>query len=935
MSHTQQTLEEQLERLIDKRNKVRPKTDEERELDEQIQKIRQELQRRAAFPTPPPPEPKRHAYLNWVLSRCSRLELSGIDRKASGTDADSDLNLDAVYTALLTLSSGQAMQEMEPTNAKERERRLSALELLNRHERLVLLGDPGSGKSTFVNFVAMCLAGAWLDDSQANFLRLTAPLPDKEGKDEEEPQEWNAGLLLPVLVILRDFAARGLPQSGAEGKAKHLWNYLVQDLEENMQGAFVEDLQQQLQEHGGLLLLDGLDELPDAEQRRLQIKQAVEDFRQLFPKCRLLVTSRTYAYQEQNWKLSGFHEAVLAPFSEGQIRRFVDRWYAYVATLRGMKADDAQGRAELLKRVIFQSRRLYSFAERPLLLTLMASLHAWRGGSLPEKREELYNDSVDLLLDWWESPKVVRSPEGEIVVAQESLTELLKVGKDCVRDALNLLAFQAHQSQPDLQGAADIPQKDLLAALMQISESPDLRPARLIEYLRDRAGLLLPHGVGMYSFPHRTFQEYLAACYLTDDDYPEQIADLARQEPNRWREVALLAGAKAARGSSSTVWLLAGALCYKDRDDADSGPEDAWGALLAGQALGDIANLHKITERNQRKCRRIRDWLIAVLSEQQPVDGPFPVVERALAGNMLAKLGDPRPGVGLREDGLPDIRWRKVPEGKFVMGSGQRGIDVAKAYIEKSNLSDDDKSLLVGWLEEETPQHTLFLSEFQMSCYPITNGQYQRFIEEGGYTEKYQKYWTTEGWSWKEQENVTGSEHYGVAFDFFNQPVVGVSWYEATAFCGWLTERLRDCGALPETEVIRLPTEAEWEKAARGEDGRIFPWGDQITPEHANYGDTGLGVTSAVGCFPQGASPYGCEEMAGNVYEWCQDWFGEEYYEASPPENPTGPDSGSARVIRGGDWGIFAADCRSAYRLNLDPGKRFVGVGFRLLRTPS
>lgn len=186
---------------------------------------------------------------------------------------------------------------------------------------------------------------------------------------------------------------------------------------------------------------------------------------------------------------------------------------------------------------------------------------------------------------------MVRDPAGQVIAAQENLTELLKVGKDCVRDVLNLLAFRVHQAQPDLMGTADIAQTDLVEALMQISQSQDLRPARLIEYLRDRAGLLVPRGVDIYTFPHRTFQEYLAACYLTNEDYPEQVVDFARQEPDRWREVVLLAGAKAARGTSSAIWSLAEALCYKNPDDRDIVPDDAWGDLLAGQALVEIANL--------------------------------------------------------------------------------------------------------------------------------------------------------------------------------------------------------------------------------------------------------------------------------------------------------------------------------------------------------
>ncbi|PIE34018.1 hypothetical protein CSA56_08865 [candidate division KSB3 bacterium] len=132
----------------------------------------------------------------------------------------------------------------------------------------------------------------------------------------------------------------------------------------------------------------------------------------------------------------------------------------------------------------------------------------------------------------------------------------------------------------------------------------------------------------------------------------------------------------------------------------------------------------------------------------------------------------------------------------------------------------------------------------------------------------------------------------------------------------------------------RLMVRSIREKAARGADGRIYPWGDEaIGPEFANFGETALGVTSTVGCFPRSKSPCGCEEMAGNVWEWCWDWYDEEYYSNSPEENPRGPVSGSGRVLRGGLWGDFAEFCRAAYRYGHGPGDRDGFVGFRLLRT--
>ena len=155
------------------------------------------------------------------------------------------------------------------------------------------------------------------------------------------------------------------------------------------------------------------------------------------------------------------------------------------------------------------------------------------GGTLPEKREELYDKAVEMLLNKWESMKLRVHEDGTKEIGP-SLAEWLNAGRDDIRKQLNRLAFEAHRDQPQLTGTADIRQGELIGALLNASASrADVKVVRLDEYLRDRAGILAAHGAGMYQFPHRTFQEYLAACYLTDDDFPEKLAELARNDPNR------------------------------------------------------------------------------------------------------------------------------------------------------------------------------------------------------------------------------------------------------------------------------------------------------------------------------------------------------------------------------------------------------------------
>ena len=886
------------------------------------------------------PTGRREAYLNRLFETCRALSLGGIDPKAA-SEAEARLNLEAVYTALLTLTPETHERLLRGEHLEKEARRLSALEQLNQHHRLVLLGDPGSGKTTFVNFVVLCLAGEALRREQANLKVLTAPLPvDDEDEEKKKRQNWKHGALLPIRIILRDFAARSLPDANEKAGTEHLWNFIAEEL--RAWPDYAPQLHDELLNKGGLVLLDGLDEVPEANQRRVQIKQVIEDFAACFPRCRILVTSRTYAYQKQDWRLPQFSEAVLAPFSPGQIRRFVEHWYSHIGAVRGLQAEDAQGRAELLKNAIFNSERLTALAERPLLLTLMASLHAWRGGSLPEKREELYNDTVDLLLDWWERPKAVREASGQTRVEQPSLAEWLKVDRQKVRELLNALAFEAHRGQPELANTADVPEDKLIAGLMRLSNNPDVKPALLIKYLSERAGLLLPRGVEVYTFPHRTFQEYLAACYLTDHDYPDQLAELVKADPNRWREVALLAGAKASRGTASAAWNLVEALCYRDLTPNCALPE-IWGAHLAGQALVEMVDLNQISARNRDKKTRVQQGLLHILQRSD-----FPAIERALAGNSLARLDDPREEVMT----IDKMQFCLVPKGPFWMGS-EDGEEYEKPLHRNECLTYD----------------------YWMSRYPVTNAQFAAFVQAGGY--KIERYWpeakAAKVWQDKQvkgyKDKPRQQPHDFVApFNLPNHPVLSITWYEMLAFTRWLTELAHEKKWLDEKMKIDLPSEAEWEKAARGGEEilpspriasldkivmehytigpqksnekpqRRYPWSDEADPNCANYDETKISATNAVGCFSNGASPYGCEEMSGNVWEWTRSLWGKVWqkpdfiypYDLNDGRENLGASHDVSRVLRGGAFYSYGRYVRCAYRRGFNPYGWSDIVGYRL-----
>jgi predicted NACHT family NTPase len=397
-------------------------------------------------------------------------------------------------------------------------------------------------------------------------------------------------------------------------------------------------LKERFREKGGMVLFDGLDEIPDPDQSCPRLKAVIEDMATCYPKCRIVVTSRPYAYQNPKWQLREFAQATLAPFSEGQIKQFIQGWYGYLRHYYKWSEEIQQARAQQLDQAIFsRHRQMRSLAERPLLLTLMVNLHA-KTGRLPEKRAELYEETVKLLLDRWERGRL-----GQTGAITKSLSEYLETNQDDIRRLLDSLAYEAHAHQPQNVGdTANLDGFKLLNGLMKLTLKK-IDTNELLGYLNDRAGILENVAEGIYRFPHRTFQEYMAASYLTSrDDFAAETAELVRRDTNRWREVALLAGAKASSGMAGAVWQLVDELCVEEAAGPGAAPADLMAGLIAGQAILESANLNQVSPAGKKKIKRVKGWLEALMVSR------LPVLERVTAGQVLAKLGDERKGVGVR-----------------------------------------------------------------------------------------------------------------------------------------------------------------------------------------------------------------------------------------------------------------------------------------------
>jgi serine/threonine protein kinase len=244
------------------------------------------------------------------------------------------------------------------------------------------------------------------------------------------------------------------------------------------------------------------------------------------------------------------------------------------------------------------------------------------------------------------------------------------------------------------------------------------------------------------------------------------------------------------------------------------------------------------------------------------------------------------------------IVWEKdssvmvhVPAGEFLMGS-----------------SDDDASAD----GDEKPMHSVYLDEFWIDKFEVTNEQFAHFLNEEGNQEEDSVSWVNVE---AEGSNIVYKNgQYEPRSGYEDHPVTYVSWYGARSYCQWAGKR--------------LPTEAGWEKAARGTDGRTYPWDEGIDCDHAQYSECG-GQTVPVGSKPKGASPYGAEDTAGNAWEWVADPYQRDYYQTAPDRNPQGPNQGPSRVVRGGSWALPQRLARSASRFELIPSVRRDDLGFR------
>ncbi len=787
-----------------------------------------------------------------------------------------------------------------------------AIDAIVANRKLVLLGEPGGGKSTVLRHLALLLAQRALGQP----VTLLGWPPDA----------FPIPIYLPLGTVARAMREKSLDADAA----------LIASLGAALDGALrpglLDHLRSAVRDGGVILLLDGLDELP-AETVRGAVAGAIRRLSDE-SQSRIVVTSRVRPYaRSAAWQLTaddGWAQRTLQPLRFGQVRAFVAGWYAGVAQQDGELSDeDATKRADDLLAQMESFAPIRRMVDTPLLLTMVALLH-YNKERVPRDKPLLFEEIVKLLLERWE-PR--RNPDLD---EQPSLLERIALDGShsaTIRAELQKLAYAAHRQPPgdDGRGLIDAQTfKDHFTAFfarLRLAD-PDALTTKLTEALTDDAGLLSDLGDDSFAFPHLQLEEYLAACHLAAMPEAQLHSEAYKRwqgtDWDRWSEpLQLLVGRlreenKLAGAVLPWLRLLANPTVQRTERWEDKAPgQRRRDALLAAYGYEDMGGRERLTSllpphEQTRFEDDLRGAIVDLLAEAEP---GIVVQDRIRAARLLAELGDRRFPVtdaqwrAERFDQpftkMGSHYWRAVPEGNYRIG---------------------------GW--ESRKLDAIFdLPQFWVARFPVTVAQYAAFVNVG-YAPEARRFWTPEGWEDKGER----TEPYGwdeTHFTIPNQPVIGITWYEAAAFCAWLNERLR--GTLPHGYVVRLPSEAEWEvTAAYAGPGRRteYPWGDapEPTPELAVYDWYEQVRPAPVGCCPAGASAGGALDMAGNVWEWTASIY--EDYPAKSLDNCSDVLTHETPALRGGSWYLNGTYVRCGARGGYRPDNGDDDQGLRLFVAP-
>ncbi len=763
---------------------------------------------------------------------------------------------------------------------------------------LLILGDPGSGKTTLLKYYTMCCF------DQAGRKALGLPKP-----------------LLPIFVPLRKIDPYKLFCAALSAAVSNANKPIPQE-------AFAQWL-----ESGALVLLDGLDELSSVSQRQRACKW-IDEAARAYGQSYFIVTSRFTGYRASDdvELLTEHKRGDVLDLDSDQQETFLKKWFAAAYHENGeaasaSKTEQAQQVASAVRDYLAlpENESLRRLAGTPVLLQIMAIL--WKEyGTLVSGRAGLYEKCTDYLLDRRdrvrELPPPLPAEQAKIVLRPLALfmQETLKTH--------------------------DIRAEELTQRIERVLEEvkPGLKPETFIEHLRDRAALLKDFGENRLVFSHNSFREFLAAGELADQikRNPERSRVLVENfTEGWWRETILFCLSL----SKPVIFAEFFERFLPHANNSAGFPELLQHGLKAAQHKPIAPFQSFLRDQTQDAAKRYSALLCLRAIASEPAKALVKQVWDIEEPHLIKEgKKEPNPLKQIAEELLFEWKLMRKPMAEALGESETPG---GASFRNPAELNAEYLLIPGGKYRYSITKQEVEVPPIYFAKYPVTNKLYRRFIaflagDKNGVlgnlslgkfaesllikakeTKGFAKYLGEDPkqWAGKLRSNYDDDKR----FNDDEQPVVGVSWFAAVAYCHWLNELQRAASNEPPATSFRLPHETEWEWAASG-GAREYPWGDEPPDQpqlRANYASK-VGQTTPVGSYPDGATPERLMDMAGNVWEWSENLFGE------------GAAFGEeARALRGGSWYDTSDDLRGVARGYVDPDIGLGNVGFRVVRFQS
>jgi len=788
---------------------------------------------------PAPGDPE--TYLQSLLADTAQIRIMKLKSKRAEPYA---FDIEEIYIPLTTLApldENTSRKSRRNSALPELHQRRTVLEHAITQRKVIVIGDPGSGKSTFLKRVAFELSRNIQGTRPSNAPPFLPP----------------ADRRFPLLIRTADFTKLLAADKSPKPPDAPDWlpYFLGKQSEYYKWGLDEEFFRRKLDGGACLVMIDGLDEAPD-QRLRERVSRIFEKATLAYSKCDFLVTTRPQSYSGDS-VLAGFFPLRIGDLEPPEIKTF----FRHFSQALLLPANEAKQFQQSLEAALEARAEIREMARNPVMLTALAVLQH-NDQKLPEYRVELYES----ILGWLAAARHAKDGRPTAEKCLEYLRKLALAMQD---------SPAGRMVQINKRTAAELAAREWGGA---IEENENI-----LERETQDSGIISSAGTDL-KFWHLSFQEYLAARELASFSDEQLLARVVRS-PNlyhpEWREMLrLLGGILKQQGVQKVDGFLSAVLATLPVP-AGLEPLTRFAALVSSM-MRDLKPMGY-----QPTDDRFDGAIKSVMGIFEPGQAQtIDIKTRVEAADLLGQVGDPR---------LDDHNWVQIPAGAFWMGA------------QKSGRNEDPEAS-----DDEAPVHQVTLKSFRIGRFPVTVQEFARFVRAGGYTTP--KFWKDGGFrEFSEPEKWEGQKSYP------NRPVVGVSWFEAAAYCAWAG--------------CRLPTEAEWERVARGSNNTKYPWGDKPPLDHsrANY-DLAIGHPTPVGLFPNGNSAEHICDLLGNVFEWCGDWYGG--YSNDRNENPAGPRNGDRKVLRGGAWNDDPRSLRVSNRIGNVPSLRDLSIGFRCAADP-